>query len=91
MEFKIKYYKDLVSFHIPDQNVLGNILPNTAPAAVSEAEEVARTLSVPFGTPRLSEIVRSGEKIVIITSDITRPYRQRLSFPWKTCVFIIYS
>ena len=25
MEFKIKYYKDLVSFHIPDQNVLGNI------------------------------------------------------------------
>lgn len=34
MEFKIKYYKDLVSFHIPDQNVLGNILPNTAPAAV---------------------------------------------------------
>lgn len=31
MEFKIKYYKDLVSFHIPDQNVLGNILPNTAP------------------------------------------------------------
>ena len=38
MEFKIKYYKDLVSFHIPDQNVLGNILPNTAPAAVSEAE-----------------------------------------------------
>lgn len=45
MEFKIKYYKDLVSFHIPDQNVLGNILPNTAPAAVSEAEEVA---PVPF-------------------------------------------
>ena len=73
MEFKIKYYKDLVSFHIPDQNVLGNILPNTAPAAVSEAEEVARALSVPFGTPRLSEIVRSGEKIVIVTSDITRP------------------
>ena len=35
MEFKIKYYKDLVSFQIPDQNVLGNILPNTAPAAVS--------------------------------------------------------
>ena len=51
MEFKIKYYKDLVSFHIPDQNVLGNILPNTAPAAVSEAEEVARALSVPFGKP----------------------------------------
>lgn len=81
MEFKIKYYKDLVSFHIPDQNVLGNILPNTAPAAVSEAEEVARALSVPFGTPRLSEIVRSGEKIVIITSDITRPVPSKIIIP----------
>ena len=81
MEFKIKYYKDLVSFHIPDQNVLGNILPNTAPAAVSEAEEVARALSVPFGTPRLSEIVRSGEKIVIVTSDITRPVPSKIIIP----------
>lgn len=81
MEFKIKYYKDLESFHIPDQNVLGNILPNTAPAAVSEAEEVARALSVPFGTPRLSEIVRSGEKIVIVTSDITRPVPSKIIIP----------
>ena len=81
MEFKIKYYKDLVSFHIPDQNVLGNILPNTAPAAVSEAEEVARALSVPFGTPRLFEIVRSGEKIVIVTSDITRPVPSKIIIP----------
>ena len=81
MEFKIKYYKDLVSFQIPDQNVLGNILPNTAPAAVSEAEEVARALSVPFGTPKLSEIVHAGEKIVIITSDITRPVPSKIIIP----------
>ena len=63
------------------KNVLGNILPNTAPAAVSEAEEVARALSVPFGTPRLSEIVRSGEKIVIVTSDITRPVPSKIIIP----------
>lgn len=81
MEFKIKYYKELVSFHIPDQNVLGNILPNTAPAAVSEAEEVVRALSVPFGTPKLSEIVHAGEKIVIITSDITRPVPSKIIIP----------
>ena len=60
---------------------MGNILPNTAPAAVSEAEEVARALSVPFGTPRLSEIVRSGEKIVIVTSDITRPVPSKIIIP----------
>ena len=55
MEFKIKYYKDLVSFQIPDQNVLGNILPNTAPAAVSEAEEVARALLEPPDCLKLSD------------------------------------
>lgn len=30
-------------------------------------------MSVPIGTPRLREIVKPGEKVVVVTSDITRP------------------
>jgi nickel-dependent lactate racemase len=36
-------------------------------------EEVARALQEPIGTPRLSQIVKKGETVAIVTSDITRP------------------
>ena len=81
MEFAIKYYKDLVSFQIPDENVLGEILPNTCPSVESEEKEVKRVLSVPFDSPLLSDVVRPGEKVVIITSDITRPVPSRIIIP----------
>lgn len=81
MEFAIKYYKDLVSFQIPDENVLGEILPNTCPSVESEEKEVKRALSEPFDSPLLSGVVRPGEKIVIITSDITRPVPSRIIIP----------
>ena len=81
MEFAIKYYKDLVSFQIPDKNVLGEILPNTCPSVESEEKEVRRALSVPFDSPLLSDVVRPGEKVVIITSDITRPVPSRIIIP----------
>ena len=35
-------------------------------------QEVCQALSAPFGTPPLSEIVKPGERVVIVTSDITR-------------------
>ena len=81
MEFAIKYYKDLVSFQIPDKNVLGEILPNTCPSVESEEKEVKRALSEPFDSPLLSDVVRPGEKVVIITSDVTRPVPSRIIIP----------
>ena len=81
MEFAIKYYKDLVSFQIPDKNVLGEILPNACPSVESEEKEVRRALSVPFDSPLLSDVVRPGEKVVIITSDVTRPVPSRIIIP----------
>jgi nickel-dependent lactate racemase len=41
--------------------------PPTDPAAL-----VRSALAAPLGTPPLAEIVRPGEKVVIVTSDITR-------------------
>ncbi len=35
--------------------------------------EVKRALAEPIGSPRLKDIVKAGEKVVIVTSDITRP------------------
>lgn len=58
---------------VPERNVIGVLTPNCVEYGLTGEAEVRRALKEPIGTPRLSEIVRPGEKIAIITSDITRP------------------
>lgn len=62
MEFKIKYFKDYVPFHVDDSHHPVELNPKQCPAVESEAAEVRRALAHPIGTPRLSEIVKPGEK-----------------------------
>ncbi|MBR2699771.1 MAG: nickel-dependent lactate racemase [Clostridia bacterium] len=61
------------SVEVPDKNLLGILMANDVPRGLMNEEEVRRALENPIGTPRLKDIVKSGEKIAIITSDITRP------------------
>ncbi len=58
---------------IPDSNVLDVLTPNPVEYDLMGEEEVRRALADPIGSPRLKDIVKPGEKIVMITSDITRP------------------
>lgn len=58
---------------IQDKLVMDILKPNKVELGLTGAEEVKRSLQSPIGTKELSEIVKKGEKIVIITSDITRP------------------
>lgn len=65
------------SVEVPDNNILQILRANEAPAGAGKTENpdqiVRRALRQPIGTPRLGDIVRPGEKIVIATSDISRP------------------
>ena len=61
------------SVEVPDKNLLGILMANDVPKGLMNEEEVRRALENPIGTPRLKDIVKPGEKIAIITSDITRP------------------
>ena len=44
-------------------------------------EEIRRALANPLGTPALAEIVRPGDRVVIVTSDITRYTGSELYLP----------
>ena len=81
MKFELGYYKTTKSLDIPDQNLLGVLTPNPVQTGLTGEEEVVRALQNPIGTPRLSQIVKPGEKIVIITSDITRPMPTAVVLP----------
>ena len=58
---------------VPDKNLVGILMANDVPRGLRNEEEVKQALENPIGSPRLREIVKPGEKIAVITSDITRP------------------
>lgn len=58
---------------IPDKNVKGILKPNSVEVTEKGCAAVERALKNPVGTPKLSQLVKPGEKTVIIASDITRP------------------
>lgn len=73
MDFELKYGKGKVEFHLPEKNYMGTLLPNKIQYDLVDEAEVHRALQDPIGSKRLKDIVKPGEKVVIVTSDITRP------------------
>lgn len=66
---------------IPEKNLLGVLRANEVAAGLTGEAEVRRALSEPVGSLRLREIVRPGENIAIVTSDITRPMPTSVVMP----------
>jgi nickel-dependent lactate racemase len=66
---------------IPNKNLIGILKSNHADSALTEEEEVLRAIHVPIRSLPLSRIVHSGEKVAVITSDLTRPMPTSLVMP----------
>lgn len=73
MKIEIGFDKTPQIFEVPDENVIDILKPNEISAADKGTDAVLKALQSPIGTPMLRDMVKSGQKIVIITSDITRP------------------
>ena len=65
--------KEQVEVTIPDENVMDVLHANLPDIPFDEQKTVKDALENPIGTPKLREIVKPGEKVVIVTSDISRP------------------
>jgi nickel-dependent lactate racemase len=75
MKILFKFAREAAEVDIPDRNLIADLHPAKEPGAgpADEAALVEAALAGPIGTPRLSGIVRRGEKVIVVTSDITRP------------------
>ena len=73
MHYELGYGKGTQTVEIKETCLLDVLLPNPVLKELTGEEEVRRALAAPIGTASLREIVKPGEKIAIITSDITRP------------------
>ena len=66
---------------IPEKNLMGILEPNEVEIDLVGEAEVRRALANPIGAPPLSEVVKAGETVAIVTSDITRPMPSYLVLP----------
>ena len=73
MKLEFGFGTGIQTVEVPDQNVVGVLHANEVECELTGEAEVRRALSAPIGAPLLKDVVKPGEKIAIITSDITRP------------------
>ena len=73
MELEFGFGNTVQKVSVPDKNVIGVLHANEVKHELEGADEVRRALANPIGAPLLKEVVRPGEKVAIVTSDITRP------------------
>ena len=79
--YTIGYGHGTRQFELDEERVLLEMAAARIDTEPDETEEVRRALQNPIGSPPLTEIVRPGEKICIITSDITRPCPSAVILP----------
>ncbi|MEE8808563.1 MAG: nickel-dependent lactate racemase [Lactimicrobium sp.] len=58
---------------VDERNLISVLQPGSLPSHPDEQKILLKALSHPIGTDRIQDIVHPGEKIAIITSDISRP------------------
>jgi len=70
---ELPYGQQAFTVQVPSANLLGVIHPKSQPAAADEATLIAQAMAQPIGSKPLRQLVRKGQKVAIVTSDLTRP------------------
>ena len=73
MELEFGYGTGVQRVTVPDRNVTDILLSNPMEHPLRGEAAVRHALAHPIGAPKLRELPKPGQKIVIVTSDISRP------------------
>ena len=73
MKLEFGYGTGVQTVEVPDKNLVDVLMSNPIEHEHRGPEAVQYSLDHPIGSERLSKLVKPGQKIVIITSDISRP------------------
>ncbi len=76
LSLQLPYGHEHLHFDLPRENLLAVAEPADVPPAADPSQQVLHALQEPVGTRPLREMVRAGQKILIIIDDITRPTPQ---------------
>lgn len=81
MNIQLGYGRKYVRVNIPNANIQAVLKPNDVKIERRGIEEIKRAVYNPISAERLKDIVSNGERVCIITSDITRPMPSKTVLP----------
>ena len=75
MKIHLPYGKGKLAFDLPKERIAGVLCNDSMKASAdSTADEIVRrSMEQPIGSPRLRELARGRDRVVLIASDHTRP------------------
>ncbi|WP_026896083.1 nickel-dependent lactate racemase [Clostridiisalibacter paucivorans] len=77
---KMKYGKEKIDVSISDDNLLGVIKSKGGDGNSSEEDIIKDALKNPIASARLKKLVKPGERICIVISDITRAWQKMSAY-----------
>lgn len=81
MNYHIRYGRGEQVFEVPEENKVTYLMPNSSERCIIGKDLVKAALSHPIGSPTLESMIRPNQRVVIITSDITRPMPTKKVLP----------
>ena len=75
-EFTLKYGRGKVSFSLPGEQVLDELVGRNLPPPPDPAQAYLDALDHPIDCPPLKELVKPGQKVAITVSDVTRGWQR---------------
>jgi len=80
---KLSYGKKSITIDIPEDRLKGILVSKVNKYSTEESEEdiVKKAIINPIGVPRLKDLARDKKKIVVISSDHTRPVPSHITMP----------
>ena len=71
-QFELGFGKGSMTIALPEKNILAEVEGNEYPAIENIEAEVKNVLRNPIGSAPLKDLVKAGEKVGIVVSDVTR-------------------
>ncbi|HCX61857.1 MAG TPA: nickel-dependent lactate racemase [Clostridiales bacterium] len=81
MEIKLKKDKEYVNACIDDRYNINILTSNEVGTVPAEDELIQKALKYPINSKPLNKIIKPDDKVVIITSDVTRPVKSYVILP----------
>ena len=73
VKLEFGYGKGIQTVEVPEKNLIAVLTANETEHERRGADAVDYALEHPIGAPKLRELARSGMKVAVITSDVSRP------------------
>lgn len=80
---ELNYGRGTINLSLEEKNIIGVIEGNEFKVSSSEDEIILDALHNPIGSPRLKELVHTGETVCLVIPDITRAWQKTDKFLYR--------